>query len=139
MCKRSNAFSLRVLIGQELDPNLQIRILFLAQAFAAKNLCSVLRVHFIQLTIDNGKLKMRDGKNNTIEVKSFDFAVRIIKLYQFLRDVKMEYVLSKQLLRSGTSIGANVNEAQQAQSKADFISKMLSIVHFPLSIGYAHQ
>jgi len=56
--------------------------------------------------------------------KSFDFAVRIVKFYKYLCDDKKEFILSKQLLRSGTSIGANVNEAQAAQSKADFISKM---------------
>ena len=63
-------------------------------------------------------------KDNIILDKSFDFAVRIVKLYKFLCDVKKEYVLSKQLLRSGTSIGANINEAQAGQSKADFIAKM---------------
>ena len=61
---------------------------------------------------------------NIIEKKSFDFAIRIVKLYKFLCNEKNEFVLSKQLLRSGTSIGANVAEAQQAQSKADFISKI---------------
>ena len=61
---------------------------------------------------------------NTIEKKSFDFAIRIVRLYKYLYDNKKEFVLSKQLLRSGTSIGANVAEAQQAQSKADFISKI---------------
>ena len=61
---------------------------------------------------------------NVIEIKSFNFAVRIVNLYKHLTDTKKEYVLSKQLLRSGTSIGANVAEAEQAQSKADFISKM---------------
>lgn len=61
---------------------------------------------------------------NIIEKKSFDFAIRIVKLYKFLCNKKNEFVLSKQLLRSGTSIGANVAEAQQAQSKADFISKI---------------
>ena len=59
-----------------------------------------------------------------IQEKSFAFAVRIVKLCRFLRDEKKEFVLSKQLLRSGTSIGANVAEAQQAQSKADFINKL---------------
>lgn len=62
--------------------------------------------------------------DNIIEIKSFDFAVRIINLYKYLTGKKNEYVLSKQLLRSGTSIGANVAEAEQAQSKPDFISKM---------------
>ena len=61
---------------------------------------------------------------NVIEEKSFEFAVRIVNLYKYLCDDKKEYVLSKQLLRSGTSIGANVSEAQHGQSKADFASKM---------------
>lgn len=56
--------------------------------------------------------------------KSFDFALKIIDVYKALVHEKKEYVLSKQLLRSGTSIGANVNEAIEAQSKADFIHKM---------------
>jgi four helix bundle protein len=63
-------------------------------------------------------------KNNIVLDKSFAFSVRIVKLYQYLYRKKSEYVLSKQLLRSGTSIGANVNEAQAAQSRKDFISKM---------------
>ena len=62
--------------------------------------------------------------DNVIESKTFDFAVRIVNLYKYLCDQKKEYVLSKQVLRSGTSIGANVAEAQQAQSRPDFISKM---------------
>jgi len=62
--------------------------------------------------------------DNVIEEKSFRFAVRIVKLNQHLQISKREYVLSKQLLRSGTSIGANVAEAQHAQSKADFINKL---------------
>ena len=61
---------------------------------------------------------------NVIEQKSFQFAIRIVNLCKHLRSAKKEYILSKQLLRSGTSIGANVTEAQQAQSKADFISKL---------------
>ncbi|MBD3842439.1 MAG: four helix bundle protein [Campylobacterales bacterium] len=56
--------------------------------------------------------------------KSFDFAIRIVNLYRHLCNDKKEFILSKQLLRSGTSIGANVNEAQAGQSKVDFISKM---------------
>ncbi len=61
---------------------------------------------------------------NQIESKSFDFAVRIVNLYKFLTEQKKEFVLSKQLLRSGTSIGANIAEAQKGQSKADFVAKM---------------
>lgn len=59
-----------------------------------------------------------------IENKSLDFAVRIVKLYQYLTADKKEFVMSKQLLRCGTSIGANVAEAQRGQSKADFNAKM---------------
>lgn len=59
-----------------------------------------------------------------IENKSFDFAVRIVNLYKFLTQEKQEYILSKQLLRCGTSIGANVAEAQKAQTKPDFNTKM---------------
>ena len=62
--------------------------------------------------------------NNTVESKSFIFAVRIVKLCQHLQSSKKEFVLSRQLLRAGTSIGANVAESQQAQSRADFISKL---------------
>ncbi len=62
--------------------------------------------------------------DNAIEMKSFQFAVRIVKLCKYLRNTKKEYILSKQLLRSGTSVGANVAEAQQAQSRADFASKL---------------
>ena len=63
-------------------------------------------------------------QNNIILEKAFEFAIRIVKLYKYLCEDKKEYVLSKQLLRSGTSIGANINEAQAGQSKADFIAKM---------------
>lgn len=61
---------------------------------------------------------------NVSEEKSFEFAVRIVNLCKYLTTEKREYVLSKQLLRSGTSIGANISEAQRAQSKADFTAKM---------------
>lgn len=60
----------------------------------------------------------------TIEEKSFRFAVRIVKLSRHLSETKREFILSRQLLRSGTSIGANTAEAQQAQSRADFIAKL---------------
>ena len=60
----------------------------------------------------------------TVERKSFLFAVRIVNLAKHLNTSKKENILSKQLLRSGTSIGANIAEAEQAQSRADFISKM---------------
>ena len=55
---------------------------------------------------------------------SFDFAVRVVKLYKYLVGEHKEYVMSKQLLRCGTSIGANISEAQRGQSKADFAAKM---------------
>jgi four helix bundle protein len=63
-------------------------------------------------------------KNNVIKEKSFSFAIEIVALYKFLSSEKREFVLSKQLLRSGTSIGANIREAEHAQSKADFIHKL---------------
>ncbi|MGJ0329360.1 four helix bundle protein [Aliarcobacter cryaerophilus] len=63
-------------------------------------------------------------KDNIILDKSFEFAIRVVKLYKYLCDDKKEYILSKQLLRAGTSIGANINEAQAGKSKADFIAKM---------------
>ena len=63
-------------------------------------------------------------KENIIKNKSFVFALRIVKLYQYLTESKREFVLSKQLLRSGTSIGALVRESEHAESKADFIHKL---------------
>ena len=62
--------------------------------------------------------------DNVIETKSKSFAIRIVRLARYLQREKREFVLSKQLLRSGTSIGANVKEALRGQSRADFISKM---------------
>ena len=61
---------------------------------------------------------------NTAREKSKRFAVRIVRLYQYLRNEKREYVLSKQLLRSGTSIGANLAEAECAISRKDFLAKV---------------
>lgn len=61
---------------------------------------------------------------NVIKNRSLAFAKRIVKLYKYLCDEKKEYVLSKQLLRSGTSIGANVQEAECGISKKDFLAKM---------------
>ncbi len=63
-------------------------------------------------------------KDNVIVEKSKSFAIRIIKLYQYLCEDKKEFVLSKQVLKSGTSIGANVREAVRGQSKPDFYAKM---------------
>ena len=60
----------------------------------------------------------------TVQEKSKAFALRIIKLYRYLVDEKREYILSKQVLRSGTSIGANIAEAEYGISRADFLSKM---------------
>lgn len=61
---------------------------------------------------------------NTVAKKSKLFALRIIKLYQYLCSTEKEYVLSRQVLRSGTSIGANIREAECAQSRPDFFAKM---------------
>jgi four helix bundle protein len=63
-------------------------------------------------------------RENVIKDKSFNFAIRIVKLYQYLISEKKEFVISKQLLRSGTSVGAMIREAEQAESKADFIHKL---------------
>ena len=63
-------------------------------------------------------------KDNPLKDKSYAFAVRIVKMYKYLCDKKHEYVLSKQVLRSGTSIGANIVEANGAISKDDFSAKM---------------
>ena len=63
-------------------------------------------------------------KENLLIDKSVEFASRIIKLHQYLIRTKKETIISKQIVRSGTSIGANINEANYGQSKADFISKM---------------
>jgi len=62
-------------------------------------------------------------KDSIIKDKSFDFAVRIVNLFKYLKD-KKEFILSRQILRSGTSIGANVREALNAESKPDFIHKL---------------
>ena len=62
--------------------------------------------------------------NNVIQTKSYAFAIRIVNAYKFLTNDQKEYVLSKQMLRSGTAIGALVAEAHHAQSSADFLNKM---------------
>lgn len=69
-----------------------------------------------------------ENRENPLKEKSYSFALRIVKLYKHLAEEKREFVLSKQVLRSGTSIGANITEGNQAQSKLDFIHK-LSISH----------
>lgn len=63
-------------------------------------------------------------KKNIIKDKSFQFSIKIVEIYKFLTIESKEFVMSKQLLRAGTSIGANVREAEHAESKADFIHKM---------------
>ena len=63
-------------------------------------------------------------KENILIDKSIDFAARIVKLCKFLENSQKEHIISKQIIRSGTSIGANINEAQYGNSKADFISKL---------------
>jgi four helix bundle protein len=63
-------------------------------------------------------------KESVLRTKSYDFALRVIKDQQHLVSELREYVISKQVLRSGTSIGANIEEAGQAQSKADFVHKL---------------
>ena len=63
-------------------------------------------------------------QNNIIQEKSFAFAVRIVNLYKYLYEEKQEFVLSKQILRSGTSIGANIEESIGGQSDKDFFTKL---------------
>lgn len=63
-------------------------------------------------------------KNNPVAEKSIEFSFRLINLYKFLIDNKKEFILSKQMLRSGTAIGALIREAEHAQSKPDFLNKM---------------
>ena len=63
-------------------------------------------------------------RENVIRTKSFNFSVKIVKLYKSILEEKKEFVLSRQLLRSGTSIGAMVRESEQAESRADFIHKL---------------
>ena len=63
-------------------------------------------------------------KDSAVHVKSYAFALRVVRLYQYLTGEKREYVLSKQLLRSGTAVGALVRESEHGQSKADFIHKL---------------
>ena len=63
-------------------------------------------------------------KDNILKSKSYKFALRMVKLFQYLSNEKKEFVLSKQVLRSGTSVGANIEEAYQGESKSDFIHKL---------------
>ena len=83
-----------------------------------------------QYLIRNSECGIRNWKwgfvmdNRVVQNKSKQFALKVVSFYRFLTETKKEYVLSKQLLRSGTSIGANIREAQRAQSLPDFYSKM---------------
>jgi four helix bundle protein len=72
----------------------------------------------------SGKLKLKIMSNSILRDKSYDFAILIVKLSQLLVNEKRVYGLSKQLLRSGTAVGALIREAEFAQSKKDFINKM---------------
>ena len=75
-------------------------------------------------------------KMSLLKQKSYDFALRIIKLYKYLSDEQKEYILSKQVMRSGTAIGALVSEAEFAQSKADFINKLSIALKEANEAGY---
>ena len=66
-----------------------------------------------------------EHKNDPLAEKSFSFSLRIIKLYKYMQSQHKEFILSKQILRSGTSIGALIREAKYAQSKADFLNKLM--------------
>jgi four helix bundle protein len=76
------------------------------------------------LVVNDKWLMVNEMKENIIKDKSFAFAVRIVRLYQYLQESKKEFVLSKQLLRSGTSVGAMIREAEHAETKIDFKHKM---------------
>ena len=73
--------------------------------------------------MESGK-RISDMKDSILQKKSLSFAVRIVKFYRYLCKEKREFVLSKQILRSGTAIGANARESRNAQSPADFITKL---------------
>lgn len=75
-------------------------------------------------------------KENTVKYKSLEFAKRIVKLYKYLCENKNEYVLSKQLLKSGTSIGANIAEAECGISRKDFLAKMYIAFKECVETGY---
>ena len=67
---------------------------------------------------------MADSKKGLLKQRSYDFAVRVVNMVRYLQEERREHVLSKQVLRSGTAIGALVREAEYAQSEADFVSKL---------------
>ena len=81
-------------------------------------------MRFLAHTCNHQLLQFNLVMENNLYKKSYAFAVRVVKSYQYLSDEKREFILSKQLLRSGTSIGANVAEANGAISKADFSAKL---------------
>ena len=83
-------------------------------------MCGIL----INLMVNDKWLIVNDMKENIIKDRSFTFAVRIVNLYRYLQESKKEFLLSKQLLRSGTSIGAMIREAEHAETKNDFKHKM---------------
>jgi four helix bundle protein len=76
--------------------------------------------------VENGEWRIQNRINmeNVLRNKSYQFALRMIKLFRYMCEKHKEYILSKQILRSGTAIGALVREAEHAQSKADFLNKM---------------
>ena len=78
---------------------------------------------------------MDSVENNVYEISS-EFAIRIVKLYKYLTEERHEYIMSKQLFRSGTSIGANAFEGKNAQSRADFCSKMSIALKEATESGY---
>ncbi len=77
-----------------------------------------------------------NSQNNVVFEKSKCFALRIIKLYKFLGEEKAEYVISKQILRCGTSIGANIAESVYAQSRSDFVGKLSISLKEAAETGY---
>lgn len=101
--------------------------------YNAKCFFSVLRYSIWMLSMNSEQLTMYNwlkmsgptkSNNNIVQEKSFLFAKRIVRMYQHLSDEKKEFVLSKQVLRSGTSIGANIEEAIGGSSKRDFKAKL---------------
>jgi four helix bundle protein len=82
----------------------------------------VLNYEFLIINYEYLSLDM--GGENILKQRSFRFSLKIIEVYKFLTLEQKEFVLSKQLIRSGTSVGANIREAQNAQSKNDFIHKL---------------
>jgi four helix bundle protein len=88
-----------------------------------KNAKCKMMTKFIDRT-ESGLESDNMGKKNAVLEKSYDFSVHVVLFCKILIEERREYVISKQLMKSGTSIGANVEEAQRAQSKKDFISKM---------------